>query len=180
MMKLFGFLLLLIMLFPSSVSAHQYKDNVNSTILMHIEPDDVAYAKELVTVHFRIDSTQQELMLDDCICEIEIKRNNKIIERKALDTVEKGEKIYYNMVSGVVFPKEGVYEVSIIGRSKTNTFANFDSSFVVRVEKSEAEKSQEGSAKAATRNAVYVLFSGALIFLVLILVFKLLQSKKSS
>lgn len=127
-----GVSLLVLLAYAPHVGAHESTGTDHETLLVHVDPNDVAVAGRPTTVHVDIRNKEKGFSLKNCHCSLYVEQDEKRLFTFPLTpTTEPG--IYDAMGVEVTFPSAGTYNVGVEGTPIT---AGAFSPFTLEVEES--------------------------------------------
>jgi hypothetical protein len=126
----------ILILAPAFSSAHEIKHVGTFDILLHRDPEDDPIARDPAQLYFSVTDSREKFKFADCDCRVAIRLGDQsLVDRKltpedeAPDWGENVSRVEY------VFPKRGLYVVTIEGASKSNFYEPFRLDYDVRVER---------------------------------------------
>ncbi len=108
------------------VSAHEIVQNGTVSLLIHIDPDDVAIAGKPTTIHIDLENKDKGFALEKCKCFLNVELDEK--DLLSVPIVPATEPSVYS-AQGVpfTFPRQGEYHISVKGSPvDKNLFSPFE------------------------------------------------------
>ncbi|MFZ2621045.1 MAG: hypothetical protein WAX85_00900 [Minisyncoccia bacterium] len=126
MKKLEIFVILILVSIAYTVSAHDIAESGTATLLVHIEPGEMAVAGKAVTLYINLENFEKGFSLEKCNCVFTIKQDEKeIFSAPLVPTKTNGE--FDAKGIPFTFPNDGEYHLSVRATPiTTNLFAPFE------------------------------------------------------
>ncbi|MBX4188102.1 MAG: hypothetical protein KW793_03130 [Candidatus Doudnabacteria bacterium] len=160
-----------LLLVPVVSGAHEIKHTGTFDILLHMEPQDSPVARETGQLYFSITDSKEKFGFKDCDCSVVIKDsdNKELLNRKLTEEDEAPDwGVNVSRVS-FVFPKLGIYKVTIEGKSKTNLFSNFSLDYDVRIDReSESQPATDPLPESTSLRNYYIIGGTVIVFGIII------------
>ncbi|HYC79951.1 MAG TPA: hypothetical protein VEC17_02905 [Candidatus Binatia bacterium] len=135
-MKKLLFIAMLLVLPAMAAQAHEVKHSGSLSILLHMEPLDDPAAGEQGQLYFSVEDSNNKFKVSDCDCQVIVElAGQELLNRKVTPEDEAPDWGANVMRIPFVFPSRNIYQVSIIGKSKTNSFADFTLEYDKRIER---------------------------------------------
>lgn len=141
-MKKFLFVLVFLLL-PLSLGAHEVKTSGTLNILLHMEPLDNPAAGEDAQLLFSVEDTAAKFKFADCACRVIVKSfDGKELLNRMVTPADDAPDWGINVARiEFVFPQIGIYKVFLEGTSTKNTFAAFNLEYDKRIERQSVDES---------------------------------------
>lgn len=126
-----------------TASAHVLKEQHDTYVAMHVDPDDNPLSGQPTKILFDFSNNKHAFRLNDCDCQLKITADGQQIvaskvEAAFFGSATKGQAI-------VTFPKAGVYDLILTGSSKTKDYQDFTLDYPLRVNVGRAATAQTAS-----------------------------------
>ncbi len=151
------------------INAHEIIDGGTASLLIHIDPDNIAVAKKPTTIHIDLINSEKGFSLEKCNCTLSI---SQVIEgedeKEILSTSlsPANEASDYN-VKGVpfTFPDNGEYHINVSGEPTVkNLFTSFEIEVQEKVLPAGTTNTATTSSHAHTHQHPKIMLAGTIIF----------------
>lgn len=149
--------------------AHVHEKDGDISALIHITPDDRPVESEDAIIHFGIQENEKNIIVENCDCEVILKKEGKEVQRYELTEGLGEEALLYNANVPLKFPTSGAYEIILTGNYQgTDSAKPFTLNFATRVE----------NGKPGTQPAIFYIACCVLAVSLIIVVLVLLLGRK--
>lgn len=161
--------LAILLLAPTSVSAHVLKTDGVIGAVMHIDPEDSPIAQEPATFFFEMRDKTGKFTSQACLCTVTINQGDKQLFSSPLFGTN--QMVGLNTPSMTfAFPEPGTYVIDILGRPRNaGSFQAFDLRYDVRVERM-TESTSAAVQKTTSLTQPFYRYAG-LLFIILLFAF---------
>ncbi|MBP9719431.1 MAG: hypothetical protein KBD46_03095 [Candidatus Levybacteria bacterium] len=126
-------MVLLILVVPTSVSAHVLENNGSIGAVLHIDPADDPIAKAQSILFFSFKDKANTFKLSECECVFTVSAEKNVLYTQPLTSIDSNSE--NDAVVSYSFPEKNVYTLTVSGKpSRENTFKPFTLSYTIRVE----------------------------------------------
>jgi hypothetical protein len=178
--KLIFLLLLFLFVLPNYSYAHVTESVGSIFVLIHVFPDDKPVAGVETQIGLDIRDESNKFTMNDCDCIAKVMYLGDEIFKTTL--YDGGPGPIYSMNFSTIFPKKGVYQIEVEGKSKTGSFESFKVSYDIRVENSENDFKtwtyDVSNGGPSTSNLTLAIGAGFAILIVVFLIFFMSKHKK--
>jgi hypothetical protein len=123
------FLLIVLLLVPVTVSAHQLATDGSIGAVVHIDPSDDPIVGQASGFYFDFEDRTSKFQLGSCLCTVIVQQNGTTLESQQLSQASLTTASF-----SYTFAAKGVYQIKIIGVPQPSTaFQPFSLSYDIRV-----------------------------------------------
>jgi hypothetical protein len=124
---------------PFFAQAHEVKKSGTLEILSHREPDDSPIAREPAILYFSVTDSKDKFKFSDCDCSVAISLGGEGLLERKLTAADEAPDWGINVAKvDYVFPKLGLYTLTIQGKPKISSFNDFKLDYDVRIDREPA------------------------------------------
>lgn len=127
-MKYIFIIFCLIFFLPQNISAHVLESQQSIGAILHLNPDDNPRANETQQIIFYFKDTKNKLNLYNCQCNISVIEDGKEIDKLKINPTSS-----LSSNNNYKFKNSGTYTISVFGKSKNNSFSDFDIDYAINV-----------------------------------------------
>ncbi len=169
--------LLLSLLVPQKSFAHVVQTDGSIGGVLHVDPDDEPYAKQVSNFFVSITDRQSKFDAQKCYCGFTIYENEREIYYQDLQDNPSKSSLNFSFI----FPQKDVYKVVVKGRpSVLGAFQEFTLTYDIRVDR-------EGSTQSSNQNNDFVsthfihliVAAGILLFVIVAFIIQTVSKPKS-
>ncbi len=145
------FILYSFLQFTKPAFAHVLQTDGSIGAVLHVDPEDDPIVGEQSSFFFSIKDKQNKFSFANCSCTVTVKENGTIMSQT---TISDQTFLY-------TFPRKGVYQVTLTGKSNNKSFQSFSLTYDIRV----ARETKNQSVNTNTTTHMPHLFVGGMILL---------------